>query len=1583
MLTLSHSYLRTTSLDNLEDEEGEEEEKENLGKEEKKKEEKVFQQNESVKNIEELKEPYEFNEDMQRIIEEGLRAQFDSVLLEANKGGQFELDNECDETIEYKLDSENLQESNKKNILKEYEQEKSKKTEEGNGTKLDSKMEVESKFQQQLYENVQEKQQMLKNNLKLEIDKSVQISSTFHKDAEEKVEGIHKENQQTSKECIEVEVNIEMQVDSEFQHEPDKNKQEEFDSNQQLSDGDIEIELDIEVLNNTEFQHRLNESVQKDFNCLEQPMSDKNEEIKMEVNNSEFLQVVDENMLHKSDREIQKHFLEKGTDLVGDIQQTLNNKLLNSFVSEKHSYLEGNTLNTFNTSNMLHKISKRKIQLESDENDECYRNKQGIQLKLGNREVLINSEIQKLPGKVLDEFGNKQLINDNVQQQFCKEILNKRNGEIFIEFDEKKYQCNKDVQVLSNTQQKFLEKVQDEHQDKFLMKNEDMMQGNEFNKEILQNVYKQKHNVGQKLNKNVESKTEIELKESARQKQSKNQDNVQNTINEQLENIVNKSTQEDNNLQLKSQEIIEDSIEEIPKQDIEGVELKLNEFNFGKEMNQVLSDVSLTVFANKEFELQMEIERTKQKNIIEKFLIELHQNIKSLTNEVFDNKQIDDEVFQYGVNGEICEQIMQQIRQEIEELQREVEEFDIDQDEKLENKFADRVHKTYSYLFQNNFFEKLLHSLLEEASPFYDKVKNIHNLFFPTLHQKLDNKLPIELDKVTQQKLNDKVLNKLANIFQSEVNKTVQGAAIQQSNNETHLLANSDASIIPNKNIQLELCSQSESAKNKIQCNLIGQNNEEADKKYADIPQENIEDRTDEKMFKDFDIVLQFNREDQYKKDFKAHQMVKGNVLVEFNKDIINDSKEKVKQHFRKTNYKSNEPESFGTVQNIFVHQDSGSINKQISHMFNKIISQQFSGEIKQSDKDDLKIEFYEEKLQEDVEEMEVDLDEETPTNIKKLKQNCDKKIYLELEFYHQARVGERFQENNVLSVKDLEHFKRELLNNSEEQLEFDERIMDGDQQKLEEKIQEKLLKQFGPYRSEEKFKEILEESDVKIKDQFHENVERDSVEKIQEELSVDIEATGDKKHNFIDDTQVSHYESDVDVVEFENLLLDESDVDIESFEEVLGKDNLFQQKINKKLLEDIDEELIPESNETSQQFLKPTFYKEINEVVELVEELDIESTSSINSSTQEHLSIDKSFSEDSSSSKEEYLSSDECSFSKKVDSEKNSLLDDSSSSDESLSSEGSSSSDVLSSSDESLFLGKLKLKKCLSSDLELSSSEEEFDKDEFYSTDEEKSSSVDGKAEINTPLPKKSTKKHQTRLNTYKSETLQQFENTPRPFEGKWSKVKEKCQQKFEDLQFKMGIENIQDLDEIPLELKIQQEQFEEDLHQQFKEFQSEFYNDLKLEHDKDLKLKSDYGFSPVSSQDFDKQQQTFYELKDDFHEIKDEYKGYVQQKMFEALQQHMDEKTLLEMETFPDKLSNVVNVIDEDVHKEFVELQRDCFELEPEFEYNVPIESEEDNFTQLLKPKPFNLFKKLQSIHKKKLCEFVDSDQWPENVS
>ncbi|XP_015374960.1 PREDICTED: uncharacterized protein LOC107169665 isoform X2 [Diuraphis noxia] len=261
------------------------------------------------------------------------------------------------------------------------------------------------------------------------------------------------------------------------------------------------------------------------------------------------------------------------------------------------------------------------------------------------------------------------------------------------------------------------------------------------------------------------------------------------------------------------------------------------------------------------------------------------------------------------------------------------------------------------------------------------------------------------------------------------------------------------------------------------------------------------------------------------------------------------------------------------------------------------------------------------------------------------------------------------------------------------------------------------------------------------------------------------------------------------------------------------------------------------------------------------------------------------------------------------------------------------------------------------------SSSVEEFSPIEKFNSTDKEFSSVE-KEQYNEELQQKNDKEGQVkcigRIHELQGDVQKKSDND-KP-------------EKFEDLQLQMEIENIQDLDEIPLKLKIQQEQLEEKLHQQMKTFQEEFYKNSKLEYDKEQQLKGNTLSDPV----YDRQQKLFYELKDKFLKTKEEYKDLVQKKTIEALQQKVDEKQLLEMKEFPEEFVEP-NIEMEDLHKEVLQLQRECTELEPEFSYNIPLVVDEKPNNNETKKVEYNLYDKLFEIHRKKLRFFADSKEWP----
>lgn len=193
------------------------------------------------------------------------------------------------------------------------------------------------------------------------------------------------------------------------------------------------------------------------------------------------------------------------------------------------------------------------------------------------------------------------------------------------------------------------------------------------------------------------------------------------------------------------------------------------------------------------------------------------------------------------------------------------------------------------------------------------------------------------------------------------------------------------------------------------------------------------------------------------------------------------------------------------------------------------------------------------------------------------------------------------------------------------------------------------------------------------------------------------------------------------------------------------------------------------------------------------------------------------------------------------------------------------------------------------------------------------------------------------------------------------------------------LGTISIQEFDEI-LKAKIGVTgQTRAELHRKFMEFQNEYFTNIKQKYDEKRILKS----NPVLSENFNEQKRNFFDLKNEFQDVKREYNGFVQQKMFKELQTKIDEALLTEIDEFPEKYDVLNTIIDKDIHNEYLELQRNVYELEPEFKHNILFEDEEHNPNGLLEQKPVNLFEKLNLIHKQKLHEYSCSKDWPKHVS
>lgn len=169
-------------------------------------------------------------------------------------------------------------------------------------------------------------------------------------------------------------------------------------------------------------------------------------------------------------------------------------------------------------------------------------------------------------------------------------------------------------------------------------------------------------------------------------------------------------------------------------------------------------------------------------------------------------------------------------------------------------------------------------------------------------------------------------------------------------------------------------------------------------------------------------------------------------------------------------------------------------------------------------------------------------------------------------------------------------------------------------------------------------------------------------------------------------------------------------------------------------------------------------------------------------------------------------------------------------------------------------------------------------------------------------------------------------------------------------------------------------QDQFDKDMYQHFRECQNNFYDVLKKECDDNPPVEVNNKSNIKLSQFLDKQKLEFFESKQKFYELKHKLMCTVQQKTIESFQQRLEDF----QENIGEELSTAV------YEKKELDLEEINFnEVEPEFEYNIPLEFEEEDSIQKLKRKKINLYNKLNLIYKEKLRDFVDSKHGSDNVS
>lgn len=179
-------------------------------------------------------------------------------------------------------------------------------------------------------------------------------------------------------------------------------------------------------------------------------------------------------------------------------------------------------------------------------------------------------------------------------------------------------------------------------------------------------------------------------------------------------------------------------------------------------------------------------------------------------------------------------------------------------------------------------------------------------------------------------------------------------------------------------------------------------------------------------------------------------------------------------------------------------------------------------------------------------------------------------------------------------------------------------------------------------------------------------------------------------------------------------------------------------------------------------------------------------------------------------------------------------------------------------------------------------------------------------------------------------------------------------------------------------------------ELYDTFPNFQNEFYEQLNQKYLEDQQKEKDIESTNQELSDvIEEQNKTFAHLKDQFLYTKRDHNEFLQRKLYEEPMEESDTDNLLAITSFPDDLEEMLN---RDINeKKLEELECELNDLESEFKYKIPFvdhdftkqnPSEFEN-TKCNQQEPYDLFERLYAIHRKKTCEFVQSNKWPYFVS
>lgn len=1609
MLNLGHSYLHSTSLENSEDEEGgEEEEEENRKKE--KKEEKI-QQCLSKNNLEEFIEQERPTKKIQHRVYEKMEVQCDDE-LKVDEENQFEFDNESNVNIQQKLDFDLLkQHNNKEHLQYRFDNEKVQ-------TLNDQK--VSNEFGREIQQTTD-----LDNGTGLNVE--MEVDSEFCQDLNEKIQENLTKDQPTSESYVEIQLNIE--VDSDFEHDLGENVQE-FDNETQLSDNDIEIKLDIEVQDNSEFQEVINKNISEKLDIPKQLHKDNIvQQLKQKIENKSNSSFECSNNC-KALVDIEQHKFDKGTHVYSEsnrFEQNVGRKMQKEFEGIEHN----------TNREVLEKCNDKKQSIEQHF-DKKLQISPDISLKfIMEAHKDLEEKLQKRGGIQQKEFCSEKVQNNfhnnkrDVKNEFNKEVdsefqlelvehiskkQNKVEDEIQNIFNKQmKHVVNKNTQVVDNNLQntfdieniKYLKtKSQDiksvilnkiNNRPKELVIN-DQLESNENGRRVQCD-----RNVKKRGNDNTRAKLEneiyvLELKLEAHKKKIANK--IQRGIQQKIDELVSKLLYEEQSLDKELEhnltgKLQEDSITQIQHQ-IDKLQRKIEEFdedeykelekNIFKKIDKTYThSIQVKLLENLLFLLNEESSPIydRVENLYNKYFKEMDNsidtNVEEVTEQILNKEVIQklNKMFQ-KVNDEVNQQVFDELQHKIDRnIMQELK-------EKLLINFDKKNNKKIKDIFQEEIIK------IQENNE--DIVENdMHKNFDLFIHfnrkdeQKVDNETQQMVKGKVQVKYNERMIekfrknyfvcNKIQQSYDHETTLQFKCSGVNDKVPKTNVQQHINKEVWQNdcrkecnkfnekskqtikKNMQIEFHKIIEESDKKMEIDFNEENQTNTNEQLKDLDK-NIEEEIQKEDCKEIYLQLEFFRETQVQVEYPKNELPYEIDIETFKKELLNkprnvhESDKKVENDLQKIELQNEMNESSKEFEESDVDMEEfgdGIQNSTIEH-FGGYIQEHFmeklQGEcninnskfVEVSEESDVDIEGFEDDVQYNFKK---EIQDAPYINNNEL-ENGSEESDVDIEGFVDEKQNDfkRFQGSKT-EIEQTEDCKQVNFTESKVFTDKLKQIQSQSNETFQQNINEKSLEKHD--------KELLLRNDeiskfeeLNIFKEVNEVLELVEEYEVESPLSVNNCTHVDQEYPFIEKSLSSKKCSISD----ECSLLEKSSIRKKSLVGLSNKKHLVDSPEQSSL-----EGFLPKINSN---FMK-------SPLGEFSDSKKCNSTKKLNL-----ISVQQS------SSEEEFSSSEvDCSFTEKVfDSEE----EEYSSTEDIFDFEEEECSSTYHKEDfNDMVQQHLDKKGLLNFNRNIYESEKKLKKLKLGLQDIEN--------EINKEISLDSDDKIQQELYT---KSLREFQGNIQQTVKRRFKLKEKNLLNVEDLELNMEMEDIQDLDEMPLELNEQQEEkFEDDLYHQLTEFQKEFYEELRQEYDQELQLKAKFGFKPISSEDFDQQQQTFYNLKDDFYEMKQEYKNFVQQKIFEELQQEVDEKVLLEMEKFPEQFDDIKNKFYEDIYKEFVELERDCYKLEPDFKYNVPLEIEEGNLNQSLEPKPFNLFEQLYLIHKKKLCEFVDSKRWPENVS